>query len=231
VDSTSGSGDEKEYHGCYLIGLAKGGKIGGGDVPTSEPDRTAKKLAQETLRLALEGFSETIKGDERYFDARTTWVEVSHVKQTDLIGLELDCRDWGTSVMEAEEPDTTSDDDDEADEADEANETEPSSAPAKPKSKSKSKTKAHAPSTPKPHKLRPAHQILHRLLWDPAIDATDHVVGYEDRFAGTREIPVERWKTESTDEEFIPMHRVVYFRRKSDGVRVWERGKGGEMDA
>jgi uncharacterized protein (UPF0248 family) len=224
-DDTSSTDDGMDYHGCYLIGLAKGGKMSGNDVHTSEADRSAKGLAQETLRLTLEGFTETIRGDEKYFDARTAWVEVSHTKRTDLGSLELDRRNWGTFAISADDQDTTIDDDNDTDDT-----SEPE-RPAKSRSKSKSKSKIPVHSTPKPQKLRPAHEILHRLLWDPAMDASDHVVGYEDRFVGTREIPVERWKTESTDEEFIPMHRVVYFRRKSDGVKVWERGKVGSMDA
>jgi hypothetical protein len=39
---------------------------------------------------------------------------------------------------------------------------------------------------------------------------------------GTREAALDRWKTEQTDEEFIPQHRILYFRRK-DGVVVWDR--------
>jgi hypothetical protein len=34
---------------------------------------------------------------------------------------------------------------------------------------------------------------------------------------------VEQWKTEQTDEEFIPQHRILYFKRRADNVIVWER--------
>ena len=38
------------------------------------------------------------------------------------------------------------------------------------------------------------------------------------------EMKVEDWnKGDVTDEEFIPQHRILYFRRMSDGVRVWDR--------
>ena len=38
------------------------------------------------------------------------------------------------------------------------------------------------------------------------------------------EIKVEDWKGgDVTDEEFIPQHRIMYFRRASDSVRVWDR--------
>lgn len=73
------------------------------------------------------------------------------------------------------------------------------------------------------HKLRPAIDVLTRLRWDPNIDPSDYIVGYEDRFLGARETPIDRWKSEQTDEEFIPQHRILYFRRKSDGVKVWDR--------
>ena len=38
------------------------------------------------------------------------------------------------------------------------------------------------------------------------------------------EMKAEDWKGgDVTDEEFIPQHRILYFRRASDGVRVWDR--------
>ena len=35
---------------------------------------------------------------------------------------------------------------------------------------------------------------------------------------------MEDWKGgDVTDEEFIPQHRILYFRKASDGVKVWDR--------
>lgn len=34
---------------------------------------------------------------------------------------------------------------------------------------------------------------------------------------------LDTWKSEQTDEEFIPQHRILYFKRKSDATIVWER--------
>ena len=35
---------------------------------------------------------------------------------------------------------------------------------------------------------------------------------------------VEDWKGgDVTDEEFIPQHRILYFRKASDGVKIWDR--------
>ena len=58
---------------------------------------------------------------------------------------------------------------------------------------------------------------------DPSLDSGDFIVGYEDRFAGAMERALDAWKTEQTDEEFIPQHRILYFKRRSDATVVWER--------
>lgn len=90
------------------------------------------------------------------------------------------------------------------------------------------------PQKPKPttaplstSKLRPASDVLNRLRWDPSLDPGDYMIGYEDRFLGVRETSLSNWKTEQTDEEFIPQHRILYFKRKGgndgQGEIVWER--------
>ncbi|KAL4909937.1 hypothetical protein BDW74DRAFT_173416 [Aspergillus multicolor] len=73
------------------------------------------------------------------------------------------------------------------------------------------------------NRLRPAVDILNRLVWDENYDSTDFVIGYEDRFEGRLEASLNSWKRESTDEEFIPQHRVLYIKRKSDSEIVWDR--------
>jgi uncharacterized protein (UPF0248 family) len=78
-------------------------------------------------------------------------------------------------------------------------------------------------------KLRPASDVLNRLRWDPNLNPADYIIGYEDRFLGAKETSLEKWKTEQTDEEFIPQHRILYFRKKFNdegdgkGELVWER--------
>ena len=67
--------------------------------------------------------------------------------------------------------------------------------------------------------------VLNRLRWDPNIDSSDYIVGYEDRFRGTKELSLDSWKQESSEEDFIPQHRIVYFKRKSSGEVVWDRRK------
>ncbi|KAK2762277.1 hypothetical protein FQN54_001287 [Arachnomyces sp. PD_36] len=74
-------------------------------------------------------------------------------------------------------------------------------------------------------KLRPASDILNRITWDPSFDRTSFIVGYEDRFLGSKELPLGLWRTDLTDEEFIPQHRILYFKRKGSGEVVWDRNK------
>lgn len=208
--------DERDYQGCYLVGLAKGENAE--ELAKTESDR---KLAQGTLQTALEKYGDQIRGNENYFDATSSWVSVTHVKQSDLGDLRLDDREWGDYVVREDDEFDTGDDEEEEedtavdlDDSNDATMVPPSTNKVKP------------PSTSKPvssKKLRPATDILNRLRWDPSLDSSDHIVGYEDRFLGTREIGLDRWKTEQTDDEFIPQHRIVYFRRKSDGVVVWHR--------
>jgi len=65
--------------------------------------------------------------------------------------------------------------------------------------------------------------VLNRLNFDPNLDLDDHVVGYEDRHAGAMEKAAGSWVTDSTDDDFIPQSRILYFKTKSDGVVVWDR--------
>lgn len=64
--------------------------------------------------------------------------------------------------------------------------------------------------------------IINRIIWDPAFDGTNYVIGYEDRFEGRLESGFNAWKKETT-EEFIPQHRILYIKRRSDGEIVWDR--------
>lgn len=38
------------------------------------------------------------------------------------------------------------------------------------------------------------------------------------------ELPWSAWKNgDVTDEKFIPLHRILYFKRDKDGKKVWDR--------
>lgn len=216
--------DAGEYQGCYLVGLAKG--------DTATMSETDRRSAHAALQAVLNGFAEQIRSDEVYFDASSSWVDVTLVKQSDLQkqNLRIDDRDWGNNTF-VEEEDSDSEEEDDTGAAGDIS--------AVPDDDSKQKISSLRPNLPKPagaSPLRPAGDILNRLRWDPSIDSSDYLVGYEDRFVGICEVGIDKWKSEQTDEKFIPQHRIVYFKRKSDGVVVWDRttrrdeifGSGGQ---
>jgi uncharacterized protein (UPF0248 family) len=187
-----------------------------------------RKKAQDALQAALVRFTAQIQGEDKYFDPSLAWIDGTHVKQSDLADLTIDTREWGDYVV-PEEEDSDSDAEEEEDENIVDPEAEAAMAATSTAGMSQKLKKAAAKASrtsqrPKgAGKLRPATDVLNRLRWDPSHDAADYLIGYEDRFLGTKEMPLEHWKGEQTDEEFIPLHRIVYFRRRADGEIVWDR--------
>ena len=53
--------------------------------------------------------------------------------------------------------------------------------------------------------------------------SADFIIGYLERFAGLKEMPLTLWLDESTEEDFIPQHRIKYFKRAGTGEVVWDR--------
>jgi uncharacterized protein (UPF0248 family) len=160
-----------------------------------------KQSAKQSLEKVLDRFLTQLRTDEKNYDASTCWIDVSLAKPN-----------------EGMEPD--SDDEEDLDE--------------NPEDFDAVKTERAIPQRSKPTltplsttKLRPASDVLNRLRWDPSLDPSDYIIGYEDRFLGARETGLEKWKTEQTDEEFIPQHRILYFKKKcgddGKGEVVWER--------
>ncbi|CAB4428659.1 unnamed protein product [Rhizophagus irregularis] len=73
----------------------------------------------------------------------------------------------------------------------------------------------------KVQRLKPAHKIYERLLWDQdCISGTNFVIGYEDRFLGIMEATREEFESEE-----IPFHRVRYFKDVDTGQHIWDREK------
>ncbi|KLJ13054.1 hypothetical protein EMPG_11981 [Blastomyces silverae] len=220
--------EEREYQGCYLIGLTKADHA---TDPTRTLSKSDRKRAHDRLQVSMDQFTSTIRNDKKYFDSASAWVDVSHVKQDNLGPLNLDDRDWGDYIIQDndfDDSDSEDDDsdiyledgDDDADADDDEATTESDLLPSvKKKNTHKSTTKPPVSSA----KLRPASDILSRLRWDPSLHGTEYIIGYEDRFLGAKEISLDRWKSEQTDEEFIPQHRILYFKRKEDGRVVWDR--------
>jgi uncharacterized protein (UPF0248 family) len=183
----------------------------------SESDR---RSAHISLLAILNGFAEQIRNDDTYFDASSAWVGVSLVKRPELEGLRIDDSDWGAQFYQEDDFDSEDDEDHDVDD----DETLPniSQLDVSDQQLYRSENSRSRPVVAGP-KLRPANDILNRFRWDIGYDPSNYVIGYLDRFLGAKEIPVARWKFEQSDLEFIPLHRILYFRRRSDGVKVWDR--------
>lgn len=207
--------ENQDYHGCYLIGLQRAS-----DAPLTPSKKEDRRIAKQSLEKIVDKFISQLRMDEKNYDRSTSWVDASLVTQQDLHteGLRSDDREWGDYAMEIE-PD--SDDEEELEDFD-AEEAEPAKLPIHTKPRSTMKPVSTT-------KLRPASDVLNRLRWDPNLDPSDYIIGYEDRFLGAKEVTLEKWKTEQTDEEFIPQHRILYFRKRFNeeadgkGELVWER--------
>lgn len=219
------SDEDRDYQGSYLIGLDILDK---GEMKMGKEDL---KLASGALQTVLHKFETQIRGDERYFDCKSSWMSASVVNQGELGDLKLDTREWGQYAFGEEDSDEEGEDDDSVDEGVEE-EKESDAALSSEGGATVSKRKGMVPNAgraalPRPAgsggKLRTAVDVLNRLRWDPILDSGDYLVGYEDRFVGAREKALDTWKSEQTDEEFIPQHRILYFKRRSDGAIVWER--------
>lgn len=218
-------GDADDYQGCYLIGL---GKI--------KQDMTVEdgRIMRGTLISILSRFELMIRADNKYYDEKTSWMSASVVKAADLKQLEVDAREWGEFAVGDDELDDEDDDDEEHNDQSSASfspfsegivdqDAIPWHLRKLPKPRTNSPRSATVPKTQGAGKFRTAADVLNRLRWDPSLDSGDYIVGYEDRFVGARERGLEAWRSEQTDEEFIPQHRILHFKRKSDGVILWER--------
>ncbi|KAF2122011.1 hypothetical protein BDV96DRAFT_562792 [Lophiotrema nucula] len=201
---------ESDYHGCYLIGLSRGAND---SKQTSKDDKVAARVS---LDKCFERFQNQLQADNKCYDPNDCWIGISLAKSSEVKNLTLDAREWGEYMA-----DFDLDSDDEDEDAEEFDDTE-----ELPATRKLAVRRAPSSSTSIPvsgAKLRPASDVLNRLRWDPTLDPSDYIVGYEDRFLGAKETSLERWKTEQTDDEFIPQHRILYFKRRGDGVVIWER--------
>lgn len=203
-DNLKNSDEENaEYEGCYLIGL-----------DTKHMTKEDAAAVLEQVQSALYGFENQIRSDSKHFDPKFFWMSTAVVPQSAVGKLQVDWRDWRKYTVAAEDDDLGDSEFWASMDTDE----EPSTSITKKE------------LTTRPHgepastaKLRPAGDVLNRLRWDQAIDSSDYIVGYEDRFSGVIERSVNSWKSETTHEEFIPEHRILYFKRKSDGAIVWDK--------
>ncbi|KAI1393974.1 uncharacterized protein F4822DRAFT_424432 [Hypoxylon trugodes] len=199
--------ESTEYEGHYLVGF---------EIQESHPliVREDMKVALAQVQATLYQFRTQVTNDTKYFDANSFWVDTDLVPDSGLGQLKVDDRDWGKYTLEAE--------DDEMGDLELWASTEQEAS--EPRTKKDSTTRLPRRSKDGV-KLRSAGDVLNRLRWDPATDSSDYIVVYEDRFSGTMERSVDSWKSDTTHEEFIPEHRIMCFKRKSDGTIVWDRAE------
>lgn len=212
-----------ELRGFYLVGLSNEDSLSSTQEVDAQKVKDNKREIENKFLETMRNFEELLRENMTHYDASDSWVQVQHVGRSTLgTSLKIDDRDWGGEDGVEDDVDDIEDDNDlllSGD--DERYEGEDGYVPSR-KDKKKSSKKVPVPILGG-KKLRPAADVINRIRWDPSLDARDFLIGYEDRFLGTREAEIEKWKTEQTDLEFIPMHRVIYFKRKSDGVLVWDR--------
>lgn len=217
-----------ECYGCYLVGL----EWEEGSAEQMREEGT--KITEGALRGVLSQFETRIRGDEKYFDANSCWLSTEIVRRSELRSVQAERRNlgecYGEHGMSDDESDSEDEDEDEDGDTDEAAEEEAMQSKDEQRCRAIPAPGKTSPRRGQPYvnntvpgKFRTATDVMNRLRWDPSLDSSDYIIGYEDRFTGTREKRLELWKTEQTDEEFIPQHRILYFKRRSDGVIVWER--------
>jgi hypothetical protein len=52
-------------------------------------------------------------------------------------------------------------------------------------------------------KFIPAFKVLNRILWDPALSKEEFIIGYEDRFLGILEIPIDEYQQSEVKDHRI----------------------------
>lgn len=204
-------GDNMEYRGCFLIGLEWN------EDRRDARSKPASEASEGILIEVLRHFEQRIRSDENYYDSKTSWMAATIVRGNELGDLELDLNKW------EEVGDFSDDDDSESEDDSYGSATEAEDLTGQGAISTTGVKQAKVGRRPGAGKFRPAVDVMNRLRWDDNMDSGDFLVGYEDRFAGIKEKVLREWKSEQTDDEFIPQHRIAYFRRRSDGVVVWDR--------
>ncbi|KAL6791159.1 hypothetical protein GGI42DRAFT_346939 [Trichoderma sp. SZMC 28013] len=215
-EPTSGAGEENsELSACYLIGLKWIDSI-------ADKSATSQAAAEGNIRVILQEFESRIQKNDKFYDAEHCWMNASIMRRSGLGPVKL----APGQLYEYDGAETDLDDDDESD-TEEENEPDSEIYASKKESRSlktgASKSISEVVKPAGAGKLRSAVDAMNRIRWDSGMDSSDYLVGYEDRFLGAQEKALDNWRTEQTDEEFIPQHRILYFKRKSDGVIVWDR--------
>ncbi|KAH7419668.1 2'-5' RNA ligase superfamily-domain-containing protein [Cadophora sp. MPI-SDFR-AT-0126] len=215
--------EEGQFKGYYLIGVSA----------REGMDKDGKRLMEGKLMTTAREFERGVLEAREFMEGRNNvWVSVDVVRSKEVLGmgLKIDRRDWGVPRQLVAVPNQHTSSPEEPDL--EMLPSVPRSSVAIHNTSSSTNLSTSKPSKQSKHKLtplRPAHEIIARIKWDPDLDIDNYLIGYEDRFVGVKEMELGRWKIESTDEEFIPLHRVVWIRLKHGAGDTGEIGEGGEI--
>jgi uncharacterized protein (UPF0248 family) len=183
------------HHACYLLGF--------GDLTNLSTTQEVPERLRSSVRSS------------HFYDPKVAFVDVVEDTSVEKTFYILDTRSWPLVPRESNA--------DYSDEEDEGPTAVDPVRKSKANRKAKGKQNDHCMKPPEPQaKLRPAVDVLNRILHDTSLDTDDYTIGYLDRHAGILEMPVTKWKIkDATDEEFIPQSRIRYF--KLNGDVVWDR--------
>lgn len=148
--------DQGDYEGFYLVGLDK-----------LEGSTTDGKTMQEKLLDVLRKFEDQIRGDPKYYDERTSWVEAGVIKRADLKPLQVDAREWGEYMIGDDESDEEEEEEeDEAAQGSSVYEDYQAVQSASKKGKTTNQPRSVVVSKPEgAGKFRTASDVLNRLRW------------------------------------------------------------------
>lgn len=223
---------QEELRAFYLIGCHN---------TMSITDPQLKQIQSTKFQMALQRFNDKLQANKMIYFESDCFTGVSHVKassKTFIEGVEgapvLDNDDTWNFFGDAESLGEEGNIGEMLDIAEEAEDErlvdeEYRLSSVSPEAGAKDKRR---------NRLRPSHDVLFRLRWDPNLDDKEYTIGYEDRFIGIREMSANMWDGDRTSESFVPMHRIVYFKHKESGEVVWDRrnnvdkvfGSGGVVE-
>ncbi|KAJ7123747.1 hypothetical protein C8R44DRAFT_875908 [Mycena epipterygia] len=231
--SANANVDAHDPNGFYLFGLSPSLSSA---TSSDDPSKLSQKNAEAESALArcLRSFEAELQGNTKFYDPSNTFISLNLVKGSLLPPNTVpDAFTWSDNGVdpveddedEEEEPmsDSGSGGDNAGSKRSKKNEQVLSASQKKKAIAAKAKTTSHTPAA---SKLRTSADVMNRLLWDSTISQDEHVVGYEDRFLGIKESPLSNWILKEVEHEsFIPQHRIIYFKRVTDGEIVWDRRK------
>ena len=196
--------DHQTLNGFYLVGLSSLKSSPDEEEGKQRPPKS-KPGIKHGLLSTLRAFESDLRSNTRFYDQNEMFVSVTQATAAQIPPfLELDTYQW---------PDGGYDDDDGEDEdviEEEGRSDDQDDADTKQRMRHGMPT-AHVPAA----KLRTSSDIYNRLMWDPAISKEDYVIGYEDRFKGTKEVPLSAWKREVEDEAFVSRSDWSHFDSKN----------------